>query len=132
MLRTHNIDAPKARPVLATADLLTLQGVSRRVHVEDDVYEYAVGLTAFTRTHSRVLLGCSPRATLGLVQAGKAAAVIGGRPFVTPDDLRGVAPSVLAHRLVLVPEAEGDSKARDAVIDDAIARVPYRRAARPA
>jgi MoxR-like ATPase len=99
--------------------------------VEDDVYEYAVGLTAFTRTHARVLLGCSPRATLGLVQAAKAAAVIGGRPFVTPDDLRGVASAVLAHRLVLVPEAEGDPKARDAVIEDAVTRVPYRRAARP-
>jgi len=131
MLRTHNIDAPRARSVLTTADLLALQNVARRVHVEDDVYEYAVGLTAYTRTHPRVLLGCSPRATLGLVQAAKAAAVIGGRPFVTPDDLRGVAPSVLAHRLVLVPEVEGDAKARDAVIDDAIQRVPYRRAVRP-
>ena len=78
-----------------------------------------------------MLLGCSPRATLGLVQAAKAAAVIGGRPFVTPDDIRGVAPSVLSHRLVLVPEVEGDAKARDAVIEDAMARVPYRRAVRP-
>jgi MoxR-like ATPase len=132
MLRTHNVDAPKARSLLAAQDLVMLQGVSRRVHVEDDVYEYAVGLTAFTRTHTRVLLGCSPRATLGLVQAGKAAAVIGGRPFVTPDDLRGVALAVLAHRLVLVPEADGDAKARDAVIEEAIVRVPYRRAPRPA
>ena len=65
------------------------------------------------------------------MQAAKAAAVIGGRPFVTPDDIRGVAHAVLAHRLVLVPEAEGDPKARDAVVDDAIARVPYRRAVRP-
>src|SRR5262249_4856625 len=117
MLRTHNVDAPKARGVLTTADLTMLQNVAKRVHVEDDVYEYAVGLTAFTRTHARVLLGCSPRATLGLVQAAKAAAVIGGRPFVTPDDLRGVALSVLSHRLVLVPEAEGDPKARDAVVE---------------
>src|SRR3954470_2103983 len=85
MLRTHNLEAPKARSVLDTNALLALQNVSRRVHVEDDVYEYAVGLTAFTRTHPRVLLGASPRATLGLVQAAKAAAVIGGRPFVTPD-----------------------------------------------
>ena len=77
------------------------------------------------------MLGASPRATLGLVQAAKAAAIIGGRPFVTPDDLRGVAHSVLAHRLILVPEAEGDSKARDGVIDDAIQRVGYRRSARP-
>ena len=131
MLRAHNIEAPRARSVLGVQDLLTIQGISRRVHVEDDVYEYAVGLTAFTRTHPRVLLGASPRGTLGLVQAAKAAAVIGGRPFVTPDDVRGVASSVLAHRLVMVPEAEGDQKARDAVVDDAIQRVGYRRAVRP-
>ncbi|MEJ7730236.1 MAG: MoxR family ATPase [Polyangiaceae bacterium] len=131
MLRAHNIEAPKARAVLGVQDLLTIQGISRRVHVEDDVYEYAVGLTAFTRTHPRVLLGASPRGTLGLVQAAKAAAVIGGRPFVTPDDVRGMASAVLSHRLVMVPEAEGDQKARDAVIDDAIQRVGYRRAVRP-
>jgi MoxR-like ATPase len=131
MLRTHNVEAPRARSVLATADLIALQDTSRRVHVEDDVYEYAVGLTAFTRTHARVLLGCSPRGTLALVQAAKAAAIIGGRPFVTPDDVRGVAHAVLAHRLVLVPDAEGDPKARDVIVDDAIARVPYRRAVRP-
>ena len=128
MLRTHNVDSPKARGVLSVQDLLMIQGIGKRVHVEDDVYEYAVNLTAFTRTHPRVLLGCSPRGTLGLVQAAKAAAVIGGRPFVTPDDVRGVAPSVLSHRLVLVPEAEGDAKARDTVIEDAMQRVAYRRA----
>jgi MoxR-like ATPase len=131
MLRTHNVEPPKARSVLTAQDLLALQGIAKRVHVEDDVYEYAVGLSAFTRAHARVLLGASPRATLGLVQAAKAAAVIGGRPFVTPDDIRGMASSVFAHRLVLVPEADGDAKARDAVIDEAIQRVAYRRAVRP-
>jgi MoxR-like ATPase len=131
MLRTHNIEAPKARGVLTATDITALQSVAKRIHVEDDVYEYAVGLTAFTRSHARVLLGASPRGTLGLVQAAKAAAVIGGRPFVTPDDVRGVASAVLSHRLVLVPEAEGDSKARDVIIDEAIQRVTYRRAVRP-
>jgi MoxR-like ATPase len=131
MLRAHNADPPKARAVLNVEDLLSLQAIARRVHVEDDLYEYAVGLTTYTRSHARVLLGASPRATLGLVQAGKSAAVIAGRPFVTPDDLRGVASSVLGHRLVLVPEAEGDQKARDAVVEDAVQRVAYRRAVRP-
>lgn len=131
MLRTHNVDSPKARSVLSSQDLLLVQGIAKRVHVEDDIYEYAVGLTTFTRSHPRVLLGASPRATLGLIQAAKSAAVIGGRPFVTPDDVRGVASAVLGHRLVLVPEADNDQKARDAVIDDAIQRVGYRRAVRP-
>src|SRR5881628_3156648 len=49
MLRTHNVEAPKARSVLAAQDLVTLQNVAKRVHVEEDVYEYAVGLTLFTR-----------------------------------------------------------------------------------
>jgi MoxR-like ATPase len=131
MLRTHNIEPPKVRAVLSVQDLLMIQGIAKRVHVDDDLYEYAVGLTTFTRSHPRVLLGASPRATLGLVQAAKSAAVVAGRPFVTPDDVRGVAHAVLAHRLVLVPEAENDPKARDAVVDDAIARVGYRRAVRP-
>jgi MoxR-like ATPase len=131
MLRAHNAEPPKARAVLNVEDLLSLQAIARRVHVEDDLYEYAVGLTAYTRSHTRVLLGASPRATLGLVQAAKSAAVIAGRPFVTPDDVRGVASSVLGHRLVLVPEAEGDQRARDAVVEDAVQRVAYRRAVRP-
>jgi MoxR-like ATPase len=131
MLRTHNVEAPRARGILNATDLISLQNVARRIHVEDDIYEYAVGLTTYTRSHARVLLGASPRGTLGLIQAAKAAAVIGGRPFVTPDDVRGIASAVLAHRLVLVPEVEGDSKAREAVIDEAIQRVAYRRAVRP-
>jgi MoxR-like ATPase len=132
MLRAHNVDPPKARSVLSVQDLLMLQGIARRIHVEDDIYEYAVSITAFTRTHPRVLLGASPRATLALVQAAKAASVIGGRPFVTPDDIRGMTGAVLSHRLVLVPEAEGDAKARDAIIEEAVQRVGYRRAVRPA
>jgi len=131
MLRTHNAEPPHARSVLGVEDLLSLQSIARRIHVEDDLYEYAVGLTTYTRTHARVLLGASPRATLGLVQAAKSAAVIAGRPFVTPDDMRGVASAVLAHRLVLVPEAEGDQRARETIIDDAVQRVAYRRAVRP-
>jgi MoxR-like ATPase len=130
MLRLHHAEPPRARAVLSAPELILLQGVARRVHVEDDLYEYAVALTAFTRSHARVLLGASPRASLGLIQAAKAAAVVGGRPFITPDDVRGVASAVLAHRLVLTAEAEGDARAREAVVDDALARVGYRRAVR--
>jgi peptide/nickel transport system substrate-binding protein len=61
----------------------------------------------------------------------RANAVISGRPYATPDDIRGVAEAVLAHRLVLVPELEGDSGARSSVVDDVLAKVGYRRAVRP-
>jgi MoxR-like ATPase len=128
MLRTHEVEPPAVRSVLSPADVILLQGTTARIHVEEDLLAYAVALTGFTRTHSRVALGCSPRATLGLVQAAKACALVAGRTFVTPDDIRAVAPSVLAHRLVLTADAEGDAKARGRVIDEALKTVGYRRA----
>ncbi|MEB2311471.1 MAG: MoxR family ATPase [Sorangiineae bacterium] len=131
MLRTHGIAAPEPKPVLGASDALTLQSIASRVHVEDDIYEYAVALSIHTRNHSRVVLGASPRASLGLLRAAKACAVIAGRPFVTPDDVRRVAAPVLAHRLVLIPELEGDPRARTSIVEDALAHVGYRRAVRP-
>ncbi len=132
MVRSHNATTPKTSSVVQVPDILNLQALSRRIHLDDDLYEYSVSLTTFTRTHPRIVLGASPRATLGLVQAAKSAALLAGRAFVTPDDVRGVAHSVLSHRLVLTPEMEGDPKARDGLIDEALQRVGYRRAARPA
>ena len=130
MLRTHGIAPPPVGVVLNPTDVLQLQSIAARIHVEDDLYEYAVALTGFTRSHPRVVLGASPRATLGLLRAAKSLAVLAGRPFVTPDDLRFLAGPVLAHRLILVPELEGDPKARSAIVDEACAKVSYRRAAR--
>jgi MoxR-like ATPase len=131
MLETHNSDPPVARPQLGVADLVQLQSIAARIHLEHDLYEYAVALAAYTRTHAKVALGASPRATLSLVRAAKGAAVLAGRPFATPDDIRELAQSVLAHRLVMVPEVEGEAGARKEVIAEAVARVGYRRAVRP-
>jgi MoxR-like ATPase len=131
MLRAHGVVAPEPNAVLSPTDALQLQSIAARVHVEDDIYEYAVALTNFTRTHSRVILGASPRASLSLLRAAKGNAVLQGRPFVTPDDVRAVAAMVLGHRLILVPELEGDSRARTNVVEEALAKVGYRRAVRP-
>ena len=130
MLRLHGVEVPIVRPVLKGEDVLRLQGIAARIHVEDDLHDYAVALTHFTRTHSKVALGASPRATLGLLQASKARALVDGRPFVVPEDLRAVAPSVLAHRLVLSADLEGDSRARDQIVEEALNKVSYRRGAR--
>jgi MoxR-like ATPase len=130
MLRTHGIEPPVIRPVLGAQDVASLQAISARIHVEDDLLDYAVGICAFTRSHPRVALGCSPRATLGLMQAAKAYALMGGRPFVAPDDMRAVAMSVLAHRLVLTADAEPETKAREHVVEEALAKVGYRRGVR--
>jgi MoxR-like ATPase len=130
MLKTHGTDPPAARAVLSARDVVQLQGIAARVYVEDDLLEYAVAISAFTRGHPRVTLGASPRATLSLVQAAKAWAMIAGRPFVAPDDVRTVAPSVLSHRLVLTADAEGDTGARERVLEEALSKVSYRRGMR--
>jgi MoxR-like ATPase len=131
MLKAHGSDPPPAaHPVLDPAEVARLQAIASRVHIDDDLYDYAVGITTFTRSHARVALGASPRATLGLVQAAKAWALIEGRPFVTPDDLRAVAPSVLAHRMVMTADAEAEPRARERVVEEALSKVSFRRGMR--
>ncbi len=128
MLRTHNAEPPIASSVLVVEDVRALQSIASRIHVEDDLYDYAVSLSGFTRAHPRVALGASPRATLSLIQAAKGASVLAGRAYVTPDDLRDLAVPVLSHRLVMVPEVEGDDRAREAVVEEALSKISYRRA----
>jgi MoxR-like ATPase len=130
VLKTHGLGAPAVRPILDPRDVAQLQGVAERVYLEDDLLDYAVALSTFTREHPRVALGASPRATLGLVHAAKAAALLAGRPFVAPDDLREVAPGVIAHRLVMTADAEGEPRARERVVEEALAKVSYRRGVR--
>ena len=129
MLRTYGGEPPKTTAILTPAEVVSLQALTDRIHVDNDLHDYAVALTHFTRSHPKVTLGCSPRATLGLVQAGKAYALIEGRPFLTPDDVRAVAPSVLGHRLVLQGELEGNADARRQIVEEALAKVSYRRPA---
>jgi MoxR-like ATPase len=130
MLRTHDVPPPSPRTVLNPTKVLALQTLASRVHIEDDLYEYIAQLASFTRSHPGVILGVSPRGALALVHAAKGMAVLQGRPYVTPDDVQALVPSVFGHRLILVPESEGDQRARDAVVADALAKVSYRRAVR--
>ena len=130
MLKMHHAGAPTMSAVLSAEDVVSLQSMASRVHVEDDVYQYCASLAAYTRHHSVVVLGVSPRGTLSLVQAAKAKAMLDGRGYVSPDDIQSVVHSVFAHRMVMAPEVEGDAKARDSVVSEALSRVSYRRAVR--
>lgn len=128
MLKAYGMDPPLVRPVLTAADLVALQNMATRIHVEEDLYDYAVGLASYTRTHARVELGASPRASLGLIVASKAWALLQGRAFVTPDDLRAMAVPVLAHRLMLSSDSSDETKTRTLVIEEALSKVGYRKA----
>ena len=131
MLREHSVITPEPLPVLSTDDALSLQSIAARVHVEEDIRQYAVELSHFTRNHPKVVLGASPRATLALIRTAKSNAVLQGRPYASPDDVQSMAQAVLAHRLILVPELEDDKEAQASVIAEALSKVSYRRAVHP-
>jgi MoxR-like ATPase len=131
MLRAHGVATPEARTVLTAPALQRLQSVAARVHVEEDLFEYAVALAEYTRTHPKVLLGASPRASLGLLRSAKGHAVLTGRSYLTPDDIRTVASYVLAHRLVVSSELEEENGLRAGIVAAALRDVRYRRSVRP-
>ena len=126
MLKLHGSVPPTSTSVLSPERVFELQSMAARVHVEESLLDYVIGLTTATRRDPRVVLGVSPRGTLAMVHAAKAHALLRGRAFVTPDDIRELAPSVLAHRMVLTGEQEGNLDARDNVVRDVLKKVSYR------
>ena len=122
-----NLFQNPATSVLTPATILELQSLVERVHVEDEVLEYVVRLARATRSHGRLLLGVSPRAALALVQAARAKALLDARDYVLPDDVKQLSASVLAHRLVLTPEAEMDGTSADDILTQTLSRVSLRR-----
>ena len=109
-------------PVTDVSTVLAAQAAVASVHGSEALRAYCVSLGDATRRDLRVELGASPRAVLMLFRASKALAALDGRDHVLPDDVQALAPSVLAHRLLLAPDA--DAAAAETVIADAIDRVP--------
>ena len=93
-------------PVITKEQLIELRQLLDTVFVDPAMLRYIAGIVAQTRQSKAVFLGASPRASVALLQASKAYALLQGRDFVTPDDVRFVAPSILQHRLILTAEAE--------------------------
>jgi len=108
-------------------DLLAARGRVDAITVSDDVAAYLVALVRATRALPSVSLGASPRAAVHLLAAARASALLEGRDFVTPDDIAGLAPAVLRHRLVLRPEAELERYDADAAVRTALESVPVPR-----
>ena len=130
ILRRFTDGSPTTERVLVPEQILSMQNLVDRVHVEDSLIDYVVRLSTFTREHARLFLGASPRASLALVRAARARALIAGRAFVLPDDVKRLAGPVLAHRLVLTPEAEMEGTQQEAIVQQALEQVPHRREGR--
>ena len=97
-------------PVLSCAEVTELRRCAADIYVEDSLLKYIVQIVQQTRQSKAVYLGASPRATVGLLRAAKAYALLQGRDFVTPDDVKLVAPCVLQHRIILTAEAEMEGR----------------------
>ncbi len=110
------LDAAGIAQVATRDDLLAAQRAVRATFVSGAIVEYVQAIAARTRTAPDLALGASPRAAIALLVAAQAAAAIGGNEFVTPDDVKDVAPLVLPHRLIVRPEAEIEGVDADAVV----------------
>jgi MoxR-like ATPase len=108
------------RPVAGHADLLAAIDAARQVHVEESVTRYVVALLRHTRASSRLALGGSPRSGISLLSLAKARALVEGRGFVVPEDVQALAVPVLAHRLILAPEARATGVTAEEIVADAL------------
>jgi MoxR-like ATPase len=109
-------------PVCDVAEVIAAQDTAHRVHAARALRDYIVSLLSFTRADHRVELGASPRAGLMLLRAAKAHALLEGRDHALPDDVQALAEPVLAHRIMLVPEAAGVERRQ--IVADAVASTP--------
>jgi MoxR-like ATPase len=110
--------------VADSADVLRLVQSARGVYVEESLGRYVVALLRQTRSDPRLYLGASPRAGIALLRVAKARALAEGRDFVSPDDVKSVAAPVLAHRLILAPEARSAALGPEELVEDALAHTP--------
>ncbi|GHJ60782.1 MoxR-like ATPase [Nocardioides sp. OK12] len=111
-------------PVTDAAGLLAMQAAVEGVEVDESVGRYCVALAAATRTHPQVLTGASPRGSLALVLVARALAVLRGRDYVVPEDVKAVAAPVLAHRIQLRPELWMSDASAEQVVATVLSSVP--------
>jgi len=123
-----DFDLSRVRAVATPADILAMQLGTALVRVDAVVLDYAVRIARATRDWSGIAMGAGPRGSLALVRAARAQAVLEGRDFVTPDDVRTIAKPALRHRLALAPEMQIEGRRVDDVLEALLLKVEAPRA----
>jgi MoxR-like ATPase len=125
VLRGATVRSPEAlEPVTDTATVGEMIRMAQRVHIADPLYAYAVRLAAATRAHPHVRVGVSPRGVIALTRAACAYALLEGRGWILPEDLKMLAEPVFAHRILLTPDAQVRGITATEVLYEAVASVP--------
>jgi MoxR-like ATPase len=118
-----DFDLSKVRPVLRPEHVLGMQLGTALVQVDPVVVDYAVRIVRATREWPGIAAGAGPRGGLALVRAARAQAVLDGRDYVTPDDVRKISKAALRHRITLSPEMQIEGQRVDQVLDNLLARI---------
>jgi MoxR-like ATPase len=121
---SENKPLEKLKAVASDQDVLWLREQAKLVYVSDAIRQYIVGLSRVTRDHQDLELGISPRASLMLMQAAKAAALLEGRDYVIPDDVKAMIVPTLAHRLIIKPEGRLRETTAESILTRIIKSVP--------
>lgn len=121
--RANDLATANIQPVLDEAGIRALRQQAAGVSVSAGIHRYIVQILRVLRSHRHVLLGPSPRAGVALVLAARALVAVRAGLWVTPDEVKSLAPALLRHRLILKPEAEMDGVTRDEIIQSALAAV---------
>ena len=119
---SHPVDS--LQPVATREEVLDLMAAARKVRFSEELQHYVVSLVGATRGHPQVQLAASPRASLALMKVSQALAVFEGADFVSPELIQSVAADVIAHRMVLVPEAKYAGPDARQIIADLIESTP--------
>ena len=119
---THPVDL--LEPVASREEILELMGAARQVRFSEELRHYVVALVGATRGHPAVQLAASPRASLALMKVSQALAIFQGMDFVSPELIQSVAADVIAHRLVLSPEAKYSGAGARQIVADLIEQIP--------
>lgn len=119
--KRHPLD--QLQPVADMNDVIRLQEKARAVHMDEAVAEYGIQIVRATREHADLFLGGSPRATLALLGASRAYALVQGREYVIPDDIKYLSPFVLKHRLLLRSESRMSGVTEQSVLDSIMEQV---------
>ncbi len=122
--RLRTIEEWPIKPVASEKDIMALRSMSWSVHVDESILNYIADIVEETRRHPTVKLGGSPRAAISLLQVSRALALLDGRDYVLPDDVKNAAKPVLRHRIILTPEAEIEGIDPNQVIDEILRKIP--------
>lgn len=120
----ERFDSSQLDRVLEAMHLVQIQNTAKSIRVDDQILEYAIRIARSTRDWSGIVHGASPRASIALVAAAKARALLNGMGFVTPDDIKSVAMPVLRHRIRLAAELEVEGTSPDQLIVEILETVP--------